>query len=435
MSKTIFLRYVSLNIAGMLGLSLYILVDTWFVSMALGSVGLAALNLSITVFSIVSGVGQMIGVGGGTDFSLRRSEGHDPASAFTNALRFGGAASLLFALLGLFFAEPISVLLGADDATLPMTVTYVRVTLLFAPCHILSALLQGFVRNDGAPRLSMLSMLVSSGANIALDYLFMFPLDMGMFGAVFATGLSAATSVLVLCTHLRKKGASLRIARLRFSPHEMLRMLSYGLSALIGELASAVALLTFNLLLMRLGGYICVAAYGVIANTALVATAIFTGLGQGIQPLASHAYGAQDALAMRHLIGYTQKAVLLMSTVLFAGVFVFAAPIASVFNHEDSDALLRVAVPGLRLYFTGYLFAGINIAAAAFLSAVSQPFRALAISLMRSSLLLIPAALVLSTLLGITGVWLSFVFAETIVCALSLVSLCPFLSLRNQSFT
>lgn len=431
----LFLRYAALNIGGMVGLSLYILVDTWFVSLALGASGLAALNLSITVFSIVSGIGQMAGVGGGTDFSLRRSEGRDPAPAWMHALCFGAAASLFLVLLGLFFAEPISLLLGADEATLAMTTTYIRVTLLFSPCHILNAIFQGFVRNDGAPRLAMLSMLASSGANIILDYLFMFPLNMGMFGAVFATGLSAAISILLLCTHLRRKDSALRLRRIRFSLHEMLRQLSYGLSALIGELASAIAMLTFNLLLMGLGGYICVAAYGVIANAALVATSIFTGLGQGIQPLASHAYGAQDAHALRVLMGYTKKTVLALSTVIFAGVFFFASPIASAFNHEGSEALLSVAVPGLRFYFIGYLFAGINIAAAAFLSAVSVPVRALIISLLRSCALLIPAALLMSRLFGVNGVWFSFVATETAVCVLSLVSLRTSLRTGNQSLT
>jgi len=435
MNKRTYLRYVSLNMAGMVGLSLYILADTWFVSLALGPVGLAALNLSITVFSIISGIGQMAGVGGGTDFSLRRSEGLDPSPALKSALRFGGTASFFLVLLGLFFATPLSLLLGADEATLPLTAIYVRVTLLFSPCHIFNAILQGFVRNDGAPRLAMLSMLTSSGANILLDYLFMFPLEMGMFGAVFATGLSSVLSICVLLTHLRARNNTLRLTHTRASVHETLRALSYGLSAFIGELASAIALLTFNLLLMRIGGYICVAAYGIIANAALVATAIFTGLGQGIQPLASQAYGAQDAASMRMLTGYTQKTVLSLSTVLFAGVYLLAPQIASAFNHENSDALLAIAIPGLRLYFAGYLFAGVNIAAAAFLSAASLPGRALVISLLRSCLLLIPASLLLSTLLGADGVWLSFVVTEASVCVLSLVSLSPFLRSADQSIT
>ena len=87
----------------MVGLSCYILIDTLFISLALGAPGLAALNLSISVFSIISGVGQMIGIGGGTDFSLRLGEGKDANAAFHAALVCSAAASAVFFLIGLFF--------------------------------------------------------------------------------------------------------------------------------------------------------------------------------------------------------------------------------------------------------------------------------------------------------------------------------------------
>lgn len=421
MDKRTFLRYTSQNIAGMLGLSCYILVDTLFVSLALGASGLAALNLAITVFSVISAIGQMLGVGGGTDFSLRKGEGKSTHACLGTALRLAGAAALAFSLSGIILSKPLSLMLGADDATLALTETYVRVTLLFAPIFILNAVLQGFVRNDGAPWLAMLSMLVSSGANIALDYLFMFPLHMGMFGAVLATGVSALMSTPVLLSHFFSPQCSIRLTMSRHSVHDALRMTSYGLSALIGELASAVSLLTFNLLLMRMSGHIGVAAYGVIANTALVATAIFTGLGQGIQPLASHAYGTSDHVGMHRLLNYTKATVAALSVLIFSLVFLFAEPIAQAFNHEQDAQMAQIAVYGLRVYFAGYLFAGVNIAATALLSAVSRPGSALIVSLLRSCAMLIPMALMLSLLLGVNGVWLSFVVTEAVCCALSLV--------------
>lgn len=418
-----FFRYVSLNILGMLGLSCYILVDTLFVSLAEGAGGLAALNLAITVYSVIIGLGQMAGVGGGTDYAFRRAEGQSGNASFSAALAIGAVLSGIFFFCGLFFVRPISLLLGADSITLPLTSVYIHVMLLFAPCFILNVILQAFARNDGVPRLAMYSMLLSSGANIVLDYLFMFPLKLGMFGAAFATGLSALMSILLLLSHFRSKRCTLRFSAHIPPPHALARLLSYGLSALIGELASAISLLTFNLLLMRAGGYIAVAAYGVIANAALVASSIFTGVGQGLQPLASHAYGAADRSALRTLRRCTLASVLALSAVIFLGVFVFARPIAALFNHEGSAALAAIAVPGLQLYFAGYLFAGINIAAAAYLSATSRPVLALWISLLRSCLLLIPAALVISRLLGITGIWLSFAITEAAVCLLSLPAL------------
>ena len=423
MSKTLFLRYIAQNIAGMIGLSCYILVDTWFVSLALGTNGLASLNLAITVFSVISGAGQLLGVGGGTDFALRRAEGKDAGHALSTSLFIGGLLALLFACTGLFLSAPLTRFLGADESTFALTQTYVRMTLLFAPAYLLNAILQGFVRNDGSPHLAMLSMLASSGLNIVLDYVFMFPLGMGMFGAVLATGLSACLSTPILLAHFVLRRCSLLPLCRPYRPAAWPRLLSYGLSALIGELASAVSLLTFNLLLMRLSGAVGVAAYGVIANAALVATAIFTGMGQGIQPLASEAFGLNNRDGMRTLLGYIRCTVTLLSVLIFALVFFFAQPIASAFNHEQNMQLQTMAESGLRIYFAGYLFAGVNIAACAFLSAVSRPRQALLISLLRSSMLLIPAAILLSLALNTTGVWLAFLITEAACCVISLVFL------------
>ena len=246
-----------------------------------------------------------------------------------------------------------------------------------------------------------------------------------MIGIAIVASSSAAIladGAPVLLFHFFTPHCTLRLSRRLLPVREALHLLSYGLSALVGELASAISLLTFNLLLMCLGGYIGVAAYGVIANTALVATSIFTGVGQGIQPLASKVCGADDRAGMRSLLSCTRVTVAALSLSIFALAFLFARPIASAFNHEGDAQLLAIAVSGLRVYFAGYLFAGMNIAAAALLSAVGRPRRALLISLLRSCVLLVPAALLLSRLLSVSGVWLSFVVTEAACCVLSLVS-------------
>lgn len=421
MSKRLFLRYISQNIAGMIGLSCYILVDTWFVSVALGTNGLAALNLAITVFSVIAGIGQLLGVGGGTDYAIRRAKGNDSSRSLTSALAVCGVLALAFVLTGLLLSAPLTRFLGADGSTFLLTETYVRMTLLFSPAYMLNAILQGFVRNDGSPHLAMISMLISSGANIALDYVFMFPLGLGMFGAVLATGLSACLAMPILLLHFALKRCSLLPLAGLHPPRDILRQLSHGVSALIGELASAVSLLTFNLLLMRMSGPVGVAAYGVIANTALVATSIFTGLGQGVQPLASQVFGMNSRHGLHTLLRYIRNTVALLSVSLFAAVFLLASPIAGAFNHERSIQLQTMAQEGLRLYFAGYLFAGMNIAACAFLSAVNRSGHALTISLLRSCVLLIPMAIALSMALGTSGVWLAFVVTEAVCCVLSLI--------------
>lgn len=154
-----------------------------------------------------------------------------------------------------------------------------------------------------------------------------------------------------------------------------------------------------------------------IANLALVESAIFTGLSTGVQPLISRSAEADR----RRLLRWTVTTALAISALMYVLVFVFASPITAVFNSEHDPALAACAVPGLRIYFAGFLAACINIIAAAYFSAAGQASRGFIISLVRSIIAIPPVLFALSALLGVTGVWLTFPAVEALACALSLL--------------
>ncbi|MFQ7452100.1 MAG: MATE family efflux transporter [Flavonifractor plautii] len=148
--KRSFFQYVSLNVLGALGLSGYILADTLFVAHRLGTDGLAALNLAISVFGLINGLGLMLGIGGATRYAICRTQGDGVRAdrAFSRALACGGTLGGLLALAGLLWAVPLARLLGAEGAILPMCSVYLRTVLFFAPCFLLNHILTAFVRND-----------------------------------------------------------------------------------------------------------------------------------------------------------------------------------------------------------------------------------------------------------------------------------------------
>ena len=422
--KSNFIKYVSQNVIGMIGVSCYILADTFFIAKALGTAGLASINLSISIFSILQGMGLMIGIGGATDFSIRKQHQKDQSNAsFMQSLYLGALVSLIFILIAMFFTVPISRLLGADGTTLPLTKTYLTTVLSFSPFFILNNILLAFIRNDHNPRLSMIAMLISSFANIVLDYIFMFPLSMGMFGAAFATGLSPIISLGILSTHFIKKKNSFHLIKCKVQLARILRIMSLGFSAFIGELASAISLITYNLIILRIEGNTGVAAYGIIANIALVATAIFVGISQGLQPLASDYYSKGNLKSVNRILRYAIISAIMFSVVIYGTVFFFTDPIVSLFNSENNMKLNLLAVEGVKLYFIGYFFAGINIVSAAFLSATSNAKQAMLISTLRSCIVLIPSVLVFSILFQMTGVWISFVITELLVFVLTMILL------------
>lgn len=409
-----FLHYCSSSVLGTVGVSCYILADTFFVAQALGTNGLAALNLAIPVYNLIHGTGLWFGMGGATKFAIRKTS-NDPRESgriFTNTLYLVLAASMLFMLVGLCFPTPLAKMLGASGETLEMTVTYLRWLLLFAPAFLLNDLLLCFVRNDGAPSLSAAAMLGSSFSNIVLDYIFMFPLKLGIFGAVFATGLSALIGVLMMTPHLLRGKSNFRWIRTRLSRDIIRDDLRLGFPSLIGQLAAGITMVLFNWLILRLEGTTGVAAYGVVANLSLVITAIYTGLSQGVQPLLSSAYGKRRWTDVTIYYRYAIVTVVILSAALYLLLFWFADPIAAVFNREQQDTLQQIAIDGIRLYFLSNLFVGYNTVLSVYFPSVEHPFPAQLLSLLRGFLLLIPVAIVCSFLFGMTGIWLAYPLTE-----------------------
>ncbi|MEA4989109.1 MAG: MATE family efflux transporter [Anaerovorax sp.] len=426
--KKNFIKYVSLNIIGMIGLSCYILADTFFIAKSLGTAGLAALNFSISIFSILQGLGLMIGIGGATRFSILKNNANNKKSnsIFVHSLVIGALVSLFFVTIAIFFTTPLSAGLGADKVTLPLTKVYLTIILSFSPFFVLNNILLAFIRNDNNPKLSMTAMLISSFSNIILDYVFMFPLSMGIFGAAFATGLSPVISLCVLSLHFLNKKNGFRIDKCKIRISIIIDIILLGFSSFIGELASAISLITFNLVILRIEGNTGVAAYGIIANIALIAVAVFTGVAQGIQPLASEYYGKNDTKSIRCILQYGIIAAFSLSLFIYLTAFCFSGQIVAAFNSECDKILAYIANKGLKVYFLGYFFAGINIVATAFLSATSNSKQAMLISIMRSCILLVPSVLILSMIFKMNGVWFAFVSTEFLVFLISCFSLHSF---------
>ena len=421
----IFLKYVSANVLGMIGFSCYILADTFFIARGIGADALAALNLTIPAYSLMNGIGLMIGMGGAARYSLSSTRPDSAAhrTIFTHALFLAALSAIFFSLAGAFGAEKISAVLGADADTIGYAADYIRILLLFSPLFLGNNLLLCFVRNDGAPRLSMTGMLVGSLANIVLDYIFIYPLDMGMAGAAIATATAPVISMLIMSAHFIKKNNRFHITKILPSFKQTADICSLGVSSLVLELSSGIVIIVFNFLLFRLNGNTGIAAYGILANIALVLTSVFTGIAQGIQPIVSRHSDAEGKQIRNSIRKYALITSFLLALVSYLTISIFSMPIADAFNKAHDPALTTIASGGMKIYFINLFFAGINIIASAFLCSCDQPKQAFIISVLRGFILIIPAAWILSSLLGLTGIWLAVPVTEALICLLSFLFL------------
>ncbi len=417
-----FVKYVSLNVLGMLGLSCYILADTFFVARNLGANGLTALNLAIPLYSFIHGLGLMIGMGGSTRYSISKGNTNNKRSImiFTQALQFTVIVSLILTIIGLLFSNSLATLLGADETIHSMTSTYLKTILTFAPMFMLNNLFICFVRNDGNPKLSMAAMLIGSLSNIILDYIFLFPLGMGMFGAALATAIAPIISLMILSIHFFKKKNTFTLMKVKLNFKSIKDISLLGVSALITEVSSGIVMIIFNGIILKLQGNIGVAAYGIIANIALVVIAIFTGIAQGIQPILSKNYGDSNNENIKKTYQYGIITAVICAIIAYSIIFTFSETIINFFNKDQNLILTSIAKNGMYIYFTAFAFVGINVITATYFSSIDKPKEAFLISLLRGFIIIIPMAFLLSSLLGINGVWLTFPLTELIVLGFTL---------------
>ncbi len=417
MKQTVhFYRYISMSILGMLGAAVTILTDTFFVSDKLGVNGLAALNITICIFGLINGLGMLFGIGGATYYSISKARGENFKAnrIFTTAFYLSIGIGILLCFIGIFFSKTVVLLLGAKGEILPMADVYMKTILCFAPFFILRHLYISFIRNDGSPKLAMIAMLIGSAANIILDYLFMYPFHMGIFGAAFATALTPVVGVLICALHWLYKQNQFHFTKKILPIFEIRKLCGFGLASFINEFSSGIVLLVFNLLILKSSGNVGVAAYGIVANLALIVLAIFTGVSQGVQPLLSRAYGEGETSEVRFIYYRGIVVSTIIGILVFLGTLRFAPEMIQIFNQEQNCALQMMAERGIKIYFVSFLFLGYNFMTTARFSATEYVSYSLKLSFFRGCIGIIAIVVLFSYLWGIDGIWVSIPTVEVI---------------------
>lgn len=424
MMKKKFMTYVSLNVLGTLGISLYILADSYFISVAEGARGLAALNLVLPVYNLIFAIGAMIGVGSAIRYTIEHAKGEKRADGYLfQAFFFAGIIGAVFILIGLFFPDALLKLLGGNEQILEIGVPYTRIFMLFSPVFMWNHIMTAFVRNDGAPSIAMAATLSSSLFNIVFDYVLMFPLGMGMEGAALATALSPVLGISICMIHFFQKNCSISFRIVKPSLGSLMRCCQVGISAFVGEMSSGVITMTFNYIILAISHNVGVAAYGIVANIALVAVAVFNGISQGSQPLISEEYARGQMEKVKTLKSLSLLTAFVMAILIYGLIFLFTDEIIQFFNSENSKELAEYAFVGVRVYFIGIFFSGLNIVGSSYFSATEQAREAFIVSILRGFVLILICAFVFSFLFQMLGVWLAYVVAEGLTCLIMLILL------------
>ncbi len=397
--------------------ALYTIVDGMFISRFVGEDALAAVNIVFPAICLVMAVGIMLATGGSAIVAHRMGAGDEEGArrGFTLLLLVALGVGVLFALAGLFASGGISRLLGATGRTEADCIAYLRTLLLFAPAYMLQLFFQSFFVTAGRPGLG-LGLTVAAGlTNAVLDFLLIVPAGLGVVGAALATAAGyLVPAVCGVCFFaFRKRG--LRLARPVWDGRMLLRACSNGSSEMVSNLAGAVITFCFNFLMLRFLGEEGVAAITIVLYAQFLLTALYLGFSMGVAPVISFNHGADNGVRLRRVYRICILFVSVSSCVVLAVSLAMSGILVSVFSPVESP-VYALARHGFLLFAPSFLFAGLNIFASAFFTALNDGKTSALISFLRTFGFLLAALAALPALLNVDGVWLAVPCAE-ILCA------------------
>ena len=404
----------------MLVTSLYTIVDGVLTSRLVGENALAAINIAYPAISAMLAVGIMLGTGGSAVVGHRMGVG-DMAGArrtFGFLALMAVCAGGIFTLAGCLGAEQLARLLGASEALMADTVTYLRIQLLFAPMAMLQLLFESFFVTAGRPGLGLGLTIAAGVTNGVLDWLYMGPLEMGIAGAAIATvtGYCIPAVCGVAFFLLRRHG--LRFGRPKLQWRLLGRACFNGSSEMVTNLSTAVTTFFFNAIMLELLGEPGVAAITIVLYAQFLLIALFLGFSMGVAPVFSFNHGAERYDRLRAVFAHCARFILLGALAIFAAAQLLAPVIVGVFSPAGTQ-VYDLALGGFRLFAPAFLFAGVNIFASALFTALGDGKRSALISFARTFGFLMAGLLLLPRLLGVPGVWLAVPAAEALSCVLS----------------
>ncbi len=421
---------ISLSLPSMVAMfanALYNIIDTIFVGRGVGSVGIAAVAIVLPIIAIISSFAHLIGIGTSTLISrkLGKNDTEEVNAIAGNGFLLIILVGIFFSTIGLLFTDPIMRAFGATETILPYAHDYGQIVFIGMLWFPFCVGTNNYLRAEGFAREAMFAMLLGIVVNTILDYIFIFPLDMGIRGAALATTLGKFTTLLYLIRHFNSsKGIIyIKLRYFRLQKHILKPSLSVGLSGFGMRSSSSFANIVLNHTLGALGGDTAIAIFGIIYKTTLFFGMPLFGLNQGMQPIVGYNYGAAKYQRVKDTVRLVIKYSLIYGAVAVFFFEIFAREIFTLFTNEQ--ALLEQGPRALRIVVMMMWLMGVATMAMGIHQAMGKAKQAFVLAIQRWVLLITPLILLLPKIgkLGLDGVWIAFPAADFIAAIVSIIIL------------
>lgn len=408
------------TLLGMVSWALLTVVDGIFVGWGIGSNGIAAINISYPVFMLLTGFALMVGMGVSVVASIHLAENNEKAARInvTQAMLFSTVTVALAVAAVELFSVEVSSMLGSSSTLLPMVHDYMVWLIPSGIMQMWAVIGLFIIRLDGAPKYAMWCNVVPAGANMVLDWLFIFPLDMGVKGAAIASSLSVVIGGVMALVYLLFFARKLRLYRLKASATSLrlsLRNIFYqckiGFSALLGEVTMAVLMITGNKVFMEYLGDPGVGAFGVACYYLPFVFMFGNSIAQSAQPIVSYNYGLGRADRVKETLWLSFRTGVLCSLFSIVAFTLFPQLLVHLFI-DANDPAAAIAINGFPLFAAGFLFFVLNIVAVGYLQSIKKVAPSVTFSLLRGMIFLFPTFILLPRLLETAGIWLALPLTE-----------------------
>ncbi len=412
--RPLYLRYLSAAFGSAFISSIYGLVDMAVVGQYQGPDGTAALAVVAPVWNVIYSLGLLAGTGGGVIFSLKKGMNEGGGNEyFTSSLILSVILAVLSTAAVFLFEDQILSFFGADESLLPLAEDYLRPIRYVFPVFLFNQMLAAFLRNDNSPSLATAAVLAGGIFNVFGDLFFVFPCDMGMYGAGLATGIGSVMSLIIMLTHFFKKRCSLRLEKPSRPLHQTARITEAGFSTFFIDIAMGILTILFNKQIMRYLGSTALAVYGPVINVSTFVQCSAYSVGQASQPIISRAYGAGRSDRIKETLKYS-----LITSFIFAAFWtILSESVPNLYIRifmNPTDEILSIAPAIIRTYALSFVLLPFNIYSTYYFQAIMKSRISMTVSVMRGLVISGALILILPLFLPPQSLWLSMPLTEFI---------------------
>lgn len=416
--KSIYFKYLIAAFGGTLIPCIYSVVDVAMVGKYHGPSGPAALAVFAPLWNIIYGLGLLAGIGGSVLFSTMR--GSDEKNVrrsneiFTASLFLGILFSVILEVFICCSNNKLFLFFGADDLTLSMAQAYLKPIQFVIPLFLLNQLIAAFLRNDGNPGLATIAVLSGGLFNILGDFIFVFPMNMGILGAGLATAIGCAISFLMMMTHFVSCKNTISIAFPQHLLQDIYLIVKNGFSTGITDFAAGALTILFNRQIMKYLGTDALSIFGIIVNIRIFVLCCASSVGQASQPIISMNYGAKKPERIktcRRYAIYTSIGFGVFWTLLsicFPDIYIYTFM-------TPTENVLKIGPEIIRAYALSFLILPFNLFSTYYFQSVLQTKLSLLVSLMRGIVISGIMVIILPMIWNPGAIWYSMVITETIV--------------------